>query len=467
MNAGLSAAVALALAAWFCRHAGAGLHAWFSGDDLMNLYAAWTTSWARLLAGNLWFFGPDIRPLGALWYRAIFAVAGFEPLAFHAAAFALLLGNMAISWQVARRLGGRAEIATLTVLLVAYNARFANLYFDTGAIYDVLCFLFYYGALLWYLRIRGRGAYPGWGESTVLAALAVCALNSKEMAVTLPAALLAYELLWHRPARQGIAKWILREGRGALVTAVPVAMFVAGKLSASASIVHLPGYRTVFTLERALANAGSYMDHIFYQYGWFTPGRTVGLWAALLGAALAARSRRLLYAWLLLSLSIAPMLFVDPRAGSAIYICLFGWAFYAATAVTGLTDPLRRWVRQPFKAAAVVVLAAALLDPRHRFEGRFTSQSALASGNLMRTVWTELRAVQPTLPRGARLLFLCDPIEQDVLDLMYLVRLGYGDREAIVVRAKFTSPAPEARSFDRVLDCADGHFVLAVQPGRP
>jgi len=462
-----SAALALLLAAWFFRHAGAGLFGWFSGDDLMNLHGAWTASWGKLAAGNLFFFGPDIRPLGALWYRLVFAVAGFEPMAFHAGALALLLANIALAWGVAHKLSGRAGVATLTALLVSYNARFANLYFDTGAIYDILCFFFYYGALLLYLRIRERGASPGRGESAALVALAVCALNSKEMAVTLPAALLAYELLWHAPERGGLRRWMAREGRGVLLTAAPAALFVAGKLLSAESIVRMPGYRSTFSLAHALSTASVYLDSIFYQYGWFTPARTLTLWIVLLVLAALARSRCLAYGWLLLSLTIAPMLTVDPRGGSAIYICLFGWAYYAACAAFGLADRLLRRAPRPWRAAAVIALAMLLLDPAHRFEGRFTAESARRSGEKMRAAWTALSAAMPTVPHRARLLFLNDPIEQDIFDLLYLVQLGYGDREIEVVRAKFARPAPDPLAFDRVLDYYGGRFVIAARRSRP
>jgi hypothetical protein len=86
----LRAAGALFVAAWFLWLAGAGLGAWFSADDMMNLYGAWSTPWWRLVRANVLFFGADIRPLGALWYRTVFAAAGFDPWAFHAAAFAAL-----------------------------------------------------------------------------------------------------------------------------------------------------------------------------------------------------------------------------------------------------------------------------------------------------------------------------------------------------------------------------------------
>ena len=434
------------LFAWFGALAGPGLTAWFSGDDLMNLYGAWTApAWGLL----------ESRPLGTLWYRAIFAAAGFDPLPFHAAAWCILAVNWALTYCLARRLSERREVAAIATLLVSYNARFANLYFDTGAIYDVLCYCFYLAALLWYVRVRQGGALLGARDLTVFLGLFACALGSKEMAVTLPLAAACYEWLYHPPHG--------RQGRGAIAAAAIAVAYTAAKSIGPGALAHAPGYRVTLTAAHALANARSYLDHIFYRYDGFTSAGAIALWLGMLAAAILSRSRPLRFAWAFLTFTIAPMLLVDPRGGSAIYICLFGWALYAAWVMVRLTDPLRRFVPGRVKAVAVFLAAAALLWPFHRFEGRFTSQSAMESGERMRSVDQALHRAQPAFRKGSRILFLNDPIRAEVHDLSFLVQLSYEDDSLAVERIRM-NPAADLATFDYVLDYAGQRFLVTRRP---
>jgi len=462
----LCAAGSLFIAAWFLALAGDGIRAWFSGDDLMNLYSAWTSPVTKLLGAAIWFFGPGIRPLGSLWYRVVFALAGFHPLAFHASAFAILFVNFGLTYLLARRLSGRRETAAITTLLASYNARFVNLYYDTGAIYDVLCYCFYLAALLWHVRVRQQGMFPNGRQMGVFLALTVCALNAKEMAVTLPLVVGSYELIYHPPALwdwRALKKWMLDEGRGLLAAALVAGAFLIGKWVEPGGIVHAPGYRMVFTSARALSNTGAYLDHIFYQYGWFTPARSAALWIAMLAVAILSRSRTLRFAWLFLTVSLAPMMFIDPRAGSAIYVCLFGWALFATELAVRATDPLARWMPARLKSAALFLGIAALLWPYHRFEGGFTSRVAAQSGEQLRPVAMALHQSAPELRPGARLLFLNDPIRPDAFDLTFLIRLSYRDNSLQVDRVRMM-PAPPERSrwstYDYVFDYAGDRFIL-------
>ncbi len=86
-------AVPLAVAAFLLRRTWPGLTIYFSGDDIMNLYWAWTAAPARLALANFVPFTTEYRPLGAALYRTLFAVFGFEPLPFRIVAYALILLN--------------------------------------------------------------------------------------------------------------------------------------------------------------------------------------------------------------------------------------------------------------------------------------------------------------------------------------------------------------------------------------
>ena len=99
--------------------------------------------------------------------------------------------------------------------------------------YDVFCFLFFFLALLIYLRARLQGRFLGvWGTLGFLACL-VCALNSKEMGATLPVMVLVYELIFHPPnfrSLRALIRWCFREGRMALLGALCVLIYLPAKL---------------------------------------------------------------------------------------------------------------------------------------------------------------------------------------------------------------------------------------------
>src|SRR6202035_44984 len=121
-------------------------------------------------------------------------------------------------------------------LLISYHGSFISLYFDTGYVYDVLCYLFYFATLLFYLRVRSRARPPRWWELVILSALYICALNAKEMAVTLPVSLLLYEWFYRRDAIsdairsvRGFWRWLTADGRGGMVAGLLTLMFVIGR----------------------------------------------------------------------------------------------------------------------------------------------------------------------------------------------------------------------------------------------
>ena len=127
----------------FCLFAGDGLRAYFTGDDMMNLYKAWSKSPAELARENVLFFTGGYRPLGLLFYRALFALFQLNPVPYRISCIALLLANLALLYAFCVRLTGSREIGALACLMGAYHAHLADLYYNTGAVYDLLCYFFH------------------------------------------------------------------------------------------------------------------------------------------------------------------------------------------------------------------------------------------------------------------------------------------------------------------------------------
>src|SRR5207247_1667757 len=142
---------------YFLALAGEGIRAFFSPDDLMNLYTYFQRPAGDLARANLLFYSNFFRPMGGVAYRLLYALFGFHPLPFRLACFALLLFNLYLTYCLVKRFTGSREVGLLATLIGAYHARFVDLYYGTGTIYDLLCFSFFYGAFLFYVKIRQSG----------------------------------------------------------------------------------------------------------------------------------------------------------------------------------------------------------------------------------------------------------------------------------------------------------------------
>ena len=69
--------------AWFFFFTWKSLSLYFDSDDMMNLYLAWSKPLAEVY-----------RPVGALFYRGLFALGGFNPMPFRIACLAIGVANI-------------------------------------------------------------------------------------------------------------------------------------------------------------------------------------------------------------------------------------------------------------------------------------------------------------------------------------------------------------------------------------
>jgi hypothetical protein len=441
---------------WF---AGGGLWARFTGDDLMNLNFHLTPSFGRLVLSNFTYWSTAYRPMGGLVYATVYRLLGFHPMPFRVVAFALLLGNLVLLYGVCLRLTERREVALLAALLMSYHAWLVDLYYSSGTIYELLCFAFYFAALGYYLGIRRTGAMLRPRQWVVFLALYICALNSKELAVTLPLAVACYEWIWHRP-EWGVwaaARWLTREGRGAAMAALLTVPYIMGKLTGSGRLTDIPAYRPAISAARYMHTFHLYLNVLFYQDRFFRDGTEILLMAAMLALAIWRRSRPLLYAWFFVLFSVLPFIFLPHYSGFFMYLPMAGWALYAATVLVMLREKIA-----PVLPPAVLFLAVALmLGPLHASESRKT-MGVFSSARLPTTeMIAELRRVQPVLPVGAHLFFQDDPFPQKTYYLEFLARLVYRDLTVQVARAK-DGDAMDGR-YDAVFRWEEGRLVKATR----
>jgi hypothetical protein len=462
---------------WLLLFAHNGLWAQFSGDDLTNLHEYLSRSPVSLIVDNLRYWSTSYRPLGGLFYVALYRLFGFDPLPFRVVCFGLLALNLGLLWRFTLRLSGSREVAFLALLLAGFHAWFVDLYYSTGTVYDLLCYSFYLGAFNLYLGVRAQGLALATRHLGILTALYVCALNAKEMAVSLPVLLAAYEVIYHgRALRESGRHWPWREGRGVLVTGLLTLPYVIGKLTAGGSLTENPAYRLTISPSHYLHTFHLYLNPLLYQEHVFRDANTIQLLLAMLGIALWQRSRPLLFAWCFLLVSLLPVAFMAHYAAFFLYLPMIGWSLYGAvllvmarTLLVSLLVRLGRLQAGRVQIVSVVALPLVLslfLAPHHRQESAKTLRNFENFQPPSRRLAEELIALRPTLPRGARVLFIDQPFAKHEYFLPFLTRLLYRDLSITVEEAPVgQGPRTGHGHYDAVFTFQQGRLVDATGPG--
>ncbi|MBI3666525.1 MAG: hypothetical protein HY236_09945 [Acidobacteria bacterium] len=431
------------MAAYFLWSSGHGLRAYFTDDDMMNLYRYWVQPWWRVLWDNVIYFSPSYRPMGGVFYRLAYAVAGFDPLPFRLLFYALLLLNLFLVFRFTRRLTGSDEVGVLAALICSFHARFIEIYCNTGTVYDVLCFSFYFAALSFYVATRQGGRLvQGWRLAWFVV-LYIGALDSKEMALTLPLMIGIYELVYHTPFspdRFFAGKWLVREGLASVLTFVLAIPYVVSKLFAGPLANH-PLYTPVLSVGQFMDTWCWYLDQLLYSPGWFTPFRVIVLFGALSAVAWLRRSRNLKFSLLFIIIIPLPILFIPARGGFAFYVPMAGWALYAAIVIVEICEFAPRRILRiqrpsvftgaPARLALLGLMVLALVRA-HRVQRTWTIPCRSGSEQeVIRTLARQLGAHKRP-PPNSRILFVADPFAPGAYTPKFIVALYYGDRSLTV-----------------------------------
>jgi hypothetical protein len=432
----------------------------------MNIYQYWAPPFSQILKESLLFFPAEIaRPMGALFYSPLFALFGLNPLPYRIVCVALLLVNLGLLYVFCFRLSRSREAAVLACLLGAYHAHLGDLYYNSGTIYDLLCFTFFYLALIYYFKIRDSGNYPGVGQTAALLALYIAALDSKEMAVALPVMLVTYELLFHPPKPFSLRSWPAREGRFPLLTVPVTVAYVLSRITGPHRVVTNPAYYPHISLNAFMTGWKHYVNELFYHSINFGRTRVIILWIALLIVARISRHRELTFAWVAIMAGVLPIIFIAPRGLYGIYMTLPAWYLFMAVTLMLLRDLLIRGsqaisyaLQVDTRQIALFLTVLLLLLPLHRQQKSLTTVARVAK-DPVRMVYEHLVTHRPVMPREANILFLSDPFDPTDYTLTFLFRLYYRDTEIHVDRVKVLGSEPDAearKSYQHVFTFANG-----------
>jgi len=158
----------------------------FVEDEIIQIWTHWSPGALKSLWANICFWKGIGRPGGAAYYLTLYHFFGLNSEPYRIAQISILAASMPIAYYLARLLTSSRSIAFLAVLAFCYHGQLANLVFSGAFSYDGLCGFFYFAALTYYIHIREKGLLLRPVQWVGFLALYVCALNAKEMAVTLP-----------------------------------------------------------------------------------------------------------------------------------------------------------------------------------------------------------------------------------------------------------------------------------------
>ncbi len=472
------------IAIYFFHQAGLGLRAGFTQDDLMNMYRSLVRPYPDLLLDNLmfWRFSPTFRPFGGLVYKFSLDLFGVDLRALSILRYAALCVNVLLLYALARRLAGSREAGVLAALLHSYHLAFSSLYYNSGTLYDVFCFTFFFAAFLYYVRIRQSGQYPGAFQVLVICLLLILGLDSKEMAVVLPVLLGFYELLYHPPksfAPKALAVWAGRASVTPLIGAGIVLAFCAGRLAHKEGLANLGGYQPVVSLAEYLKQTGHYLAEAIYKPDPALPPEITALFLLLLfGLALIMRSRVLAMSALLFVVGILPLAFIPWRSLSAAYIPVAGLAICCAVVLVALRDVIERsvlrlpepddgilWGVTPGRIVLFTLLATLMLRVHPDSSSHYDSwrREYTQIGGLME----QMHELHPTLKKGGRILMVKDPFPYKDYRWASLFAAGlvYHDKSLVVERVEQFEPAPYAAQvagYDLLLTYENGRLRDAL-----
>jgi len=442
----------------------------FAPDDPMNMAAAFRIPPWELALSPLILWKPLYRPLAGWLFVPLLRLFGLNPLPFHAVMLALVLVNVFLVYRSAKLLGACERAAWTVALIFCYHAGLKDLYYNTAFIYDALCGSLYLGALLYYVSTRRRGVLT-WYQTVLFLGLQLLALSAKEMALTLPAALLAYELIYEKPVNwypRRLAVWIRGPGCCILAGGIVDLVYLRGRLFGDGGLGRSAAYRPALSLERALDFWIRAFGDLFEEWQGIRLTEVIVIWAALFYLAWRRPRPVLRFAFLFLLLTPAPIEFLTGRAGACLYIPMFGWAVFLSTVFIDLADALANLLsREPLlrllqpRYLSVPLMAAGLFFWVHQnleFKRSFIDPT---TANLAPKTWKaiqQMKELNPHVGHHRTVVFLNDPF--GTYDMSFIAELFFRD-PTVTIRLNSQTPlAPEeVASAALVFDYKDGNLV--------
>ena len=259
-----------------------------------------------------------------------------------------------------------------------------------------------------------------------------------------------------------------------LVTGVIALVFLWARFTGPNNLLTHPDYAPVFTLRRYLECTAHYLDQLTARADLWTPETAGLLLGAMAALAILARSRTLLFAWLLVVLGAAPMAFVSPRGLSAYYIPVLGYAiflavrsFEAANWPPGCFGYAPRWYSRLRRSCLFLSLWGMWrwqLSTERSFPDHWTDLQRIESAA------AQFRSHREWFKPRASLLILNDPFGEYEWATTFIAAVVGNDRSVTIQKRKQDQPLPspeQMAQFSTVIAYEDGRYFEVERTARP
>jgi hypothetical protein len=443
----------------------------FAPDDMMNMSFYWRlTPWKILLSLFMPWRG-YYRPIAALYYVPLHYFFGLNPAPYHTVLLLLLFIGIGLTYRLAVVLGVDKLTAALAALIVCFHSGIANLYYNTAFIYDALCGLFYLAALVYYVRIRESGRVLAGREVGWFLMLSLLALDAKEMAVTLPVVLLAYEWSYQRamlPKWGQIAAWLRGPGFVIVIAGLLDVAYCYGKAFGRDALMKQAAYTPVISWERWETFQARSLGELFLAWGQFQVRDVALLWFAVFYLARRLNRPVLWFCWLFVAVTPLPIEFLEGRGAACLYVPLLGWAIFAAVIFREIVnllsrvlmgDPILRHLGAQSICAILIATGMFLWAAEgRRLKESYVRPSMAALGQPTWEVIQQLNELHPEVRPHSRIVFLNDPFEG--WDMAFIAQLWFRDRSLeIKLDRKTPITREELAHADHVFTFADGRLI--------
>jgi len=448
----------------------------FAPDEMFAIWWYWHPGLGHFLASQFMLWKGYIRPFGGFFFLPFYLKFGLDPVPYHVALLAVCLAGAWLMYRLARALGCEHLPAAMVALVACYHGGLGNLYYNSVFVFDALVGICYFAAMAYYIRIRSSAKLLTGGQMAVFLALFLCALNAKEMAVTLPVMVLAYEWIFHEgpPWRpKEFFRWLRGPGRGVWWTGLLNLVCIYGKRFGPDGLMNGPSdaYKPVLSLARIVDFQERYLGDIFYHLPRFSGLVTVLIWLAVTGLVWRRNRPLLRFCWVWILVTPLPIEFIVGRDQACLYVCLAGWAILAATQFTDLVTfaaprlvALDAQCRSLGVARTRALLAAAGMLiyalGNWSFKQTDVNPAMPAVGPLTAEVLAEFRAKNPSVRPGSTVIFLDDPWHNAGFDMAFIAELWFRDRGTRVLlnQASHFSPEEIAKA-DAIFTWQEGKLI--------
>jgi hypothetical protein len=243
-------------------------------------------------------------------------------------------------------------------------------------------------------------------RAVLILAAALGALNSKETAASLPAALLVFLVANAKTGEPRRLRALLSPADAACIAAVGAmtAVWAGGRVLAESGITAASGYGLEFSLDRMAGNWTHFVSRLAGSESDPHPAFGLAAFALPLALFLWMRARTSVLAWLAAGVSFLPLAFIPRRGLDAHFLPVFWIALATAAA---LQQAAARSKRPPAIALAAIIA----LTGWHVSGGRAGFPVFREESEQIRLAYAGIAAAVKGLPHNGHIAFIEDHFE--------------------------------------------------------